>query len=650
MRYISAGIAVCVAIVLIASGALRAAASSWPNAKLRRSVPSAPQQTLLVDAGNSSCDDSTGAPAYCTIQAAVDASGAGDVIQVAAGTYAENVLIPSDSELTVAGAGASSTFVDGGDTERVFRVFSSSTVTLTNLSVTNGNFSLGGGIYVFQSDVRVERALLYDNAADAGAGFFAYQSDITIQNSAIFHNAAADDGGGIAVEGAGTLTLNNSSVFDNTATRGGGIYALDTSIDLHDSEVTDNTASSDGGGIFRNKGYLGSFDSRIQGNTATNGKGGGIATDDDTAASTFLELYNTHVLSNTADSHGGGVYVGAGPSKSITFQNSNVSYNATASDGGGIDVEEGLVIITESILHANTATDDGGAGYVFSAEKNATIQDSIISGNDAGDDGGGLFADATQTTKLDINRSFIYDNRAGGEGGALFSARTDLTQSTVYSNTAVLGGGIFVQTNLSGYNSTVSGNVAQGQGGGVYTEGYVDVNAMTIVANRADAGGGIYVLPAGSGDVQKTLIANNTATSNDGPDCSASAGDITSLGYNVVGIGNGCAGNFLDGQTGDQVGSFGAPLAPAIRSLDDNGGYTLPDGNVIPTHALNADSPAVDVIPSPTSCANDQTDQRGVPRTGQDGNDDGGADGDGCDVGAFELEAKQRVYVPVVLK
>ncbi len=38
------------------------------------------------------------------------------------------------------------------------------------------------------------------------------------------------------------------------------------------------------------------------------------------------------------------------------------------------------------------------------------------------------------------------------------------------------------------------------------------------------------------------------------------------------------------------------------------------------------------------STFNGPVDQRGLPLFKQDGNKDGGADGDGCDIGAFEIQ------------
>lgn len=140
------------------------------------------------------------------------------------------------------------------------------------------------------------------------------------------------------------------------------------------------------------------------------------------------------------------------------------------------------------------------------------------------------------------------------------------------------------------------------------------------MSKTAGTGGGVDFDTGASADVQKTLLADNVATGGSGPDYRTNAdAAVTSLGYNLVGIGNGCGGVFLDGQNGDQVGSFGNPLAPRLLLLADNGGYGLPDNGAVPTHALHGDSPAVDVIPVPIFCAADQVDQRGVPRSGQDG-------------------------------
>ena len=67
-------------------------------------VPVARADTLTVN-NTIACNDTTGSPAYCTIQAAVDAASAGDTISVAAGTYTEGITLTPEKDLTLAGAG-----------------------------------------------------------------------------------------------------------------------------------------------------------------------------------------------------------------------------------------------------------------------------------------------------------------------------------------------------------------------------------------------------------------------------------------------------------------------------------------------------------------------------------------------------------------
>ena len=110
------------------------------------------------DPGNGICDTGNGS---CTLRAAVmeaNALAGADTIVLPAGIYilaiaatkhagaAEGDLDIID-ELTITGAGAAATIVDGGGIDRVFKLLPEATVEISGVTVRNGNsIGNGGGI------------------------------------------------------------------------------------------------------------------------------------------------------------------------------------------------------------------------------------------------------------------------------------------------------------------------------------------------------------------------------------------------------------------------------------------------------------------------------------------------------------------------
>jgi CSLREA domain-containing protein len=172
------------------------------------------------------------------------------------------------------GAGANLVTVSGGNTFGVFYVLPSATVSLSGLTIANGNtvaLSPGsGGLYVGSS------------------------ANLTVANSTISGNIA-QSGGGIYIDTSGTLTLTNCTLSNNTAAgaggQGGGIYNNNGTVFLNNSTLSGNTANDMGGGII-NGGVLTLTNSTVSGNSA--GTGGGIA------VLGALTLANSIVAGNSA--------------------------------------------------------------------------------------------------------------------------------------------------------------------------------------------------------------------------------------------------------------------------------------------------------------------------------------------------------------
>jgi hypothetical protein len=203
------------------------------------------------------------------------------------------------------------------------------------------------------------------------------------------------------------------------------------------------------------------------------------------------------------------------------------------------------------------------------------------------------------------------------------AAATTVRRSTFNGNQ---GGGLFATASLVLETSTFTNNSSGGSGAGVQLYGSPQVvRSCTIVANHATGpGGGVYtdMTP----QVSNTIIAGNTGGSLEHD----WKGTATSLGFNLVGNGDGSSGFGMPGSH-DQVGTAATPLAPQLAPLADYGGptWTMP--------------------PLPGSLAIDQgtaggvtLDQRGRARPYDQPTVANMAGGDGSDIGAYELRPSIR--------
>jgi hypothetical protein len=220
------------------------------------------------------------------IQDGVTLASFGGTVNIAAGTYKENVKI--DKSLTVNGAGATQTIVDGNKAGSVFTVGKNNPnidVTLANMAITGGSGSLiktkygttgicgggvlndgrltitdsiiqgntaqflGGGIYNVGT-MRVSGSTISGNTAGYGGGFYNYGTT-TVEGSTISKNVAINMGGGVYSCCSSTTTLKDSKVLDNIAkgTGGGGGIATQGTFNIKGASTISGNTAKIGGGI-----------------------------------------------------------------------------------------------------------------------------------------------------------------------------------------------------------------------------------------------------------------------------------------------------------------------------------------------------------------------------------------------------------------
>ncbi|NJL36757.1 MAG: DUF4114 domain-containing protein [Leptolyngbyaceae cyanobacterium RM2_2_4] len=271
----------------------------------------------------------------------------------------------------------------------------------------------------------------------------------------------------------------------------------------------------------------------ISGSTTDNqiGQGGAIRIHD----YSDLVLENT-VLKNNVGERGGAVYSGYGSSvtaRNSVFENNDGSISkdgfsagaiAAQGEGGGepeYDPGNGFVKIENSVLRNNKGH-TGGAIYVLHTP--LTIDGSVLENNKGNGGGGAVFTDGVGGTenslvgRLNIRNSRISDNTSQGQGGGLFlwlygDDEVVIENSTIEANKVVRGGdfndskGGGIRVGGSGgkvsiRGTTIANNVAQQQGGGIWT----DANTVTIEGSTFS--GNQVKTVDGKGDIGGAMVLN----------------------------------------------------------------------------------------------------------------------------------------------
>lgn len=183
--------------------------------------------------------------------------------------------------------------------------------------------------------------------------------------------------GGIA--NAGNLTLNYCNLAGNGGANGaGGIYNSGT-VALNRSTVAGNWANlGDGGGLY-NEGLATITSSTISGNSLMAGNGGGIWNDSE------LVIENSTVAANAANglsSGGSSSRVGHGGAicsrGSAVILNSTLASNSASISGGGIEVFDGPVAATNSIVAGNSAPSAANIAGTFAGANNLTGGNALL--------------------------------------------------------------------------------------------------------------------------------------------------------------------------------------------------------------------------------------------------------------------------------
>ncbi len=310
-------------------------------------------------------------------------------------------------------------------------------VKITNMTITGGYASSGGGIYI-------------------GGNGQVYLGDGVV----ITGNKTTSNGGGVAVAEGAKLFLYG------TARIGGSGTSLAT-------DSTGNYTEGYGAGIH-------SQGSVYLGYSACNSSTG-VPTTETSLSGGVTQNYAAATSSGGA----GGIYVGQG--KKLYMKSGNISYNYSGKKGGGVFLDNSGATMTMAggTIAGNKATTDGGGVYIFGTSSTGYL---VMTGGTIGNSSASNPAE---------NTSGKYSNYAASGGGIYADAKTSvsITGGSVNYNYATYGGGLYWQgdsltVNSNSLHISYNGAIA---GGGIYFNSNGTLTQAQMNKNQAMTGGGILI-------------------------------------------------------------------------------------------------------------------------------------------------------------
>jgi CSLREA domain-containing protein len=294
----------------------------------------------------------------CSLRAAVQQANATtgtDEIVIPAGIFSlitpgeeENAAATGDLDITesvtIRGAGADKTFINGGRLDRVFDVnparTAGVTVEMRALTVQDGSSGLGGGIQNAAA-LTLNGVAISDNTATADGGGIFSRSAVTLVDSLISGNESASDGAGILC--GGTLTLTNCTVSGNTA--GGSAGGIDNRgpLMMRFSTISGNGAASGAGGLLSRTSVANTSvgSTIVAGNTPVNCSqvvttaGNNIEATSTCGFSAGSDQRNTDPELCPLDNYGGSTHTHALPGTSVA-RDTGATANCPATDQRGL--------------------------------------------------------------------------------------------------------------------------------------------------------------------------------------------------------------------------------------------------------------------------------------------------------------------------
>ncbi|MCX7719104.1 MAG: hypothetical protein N2111_11985 [Candidatus Sumerlaeaceae bacterium] len=271
------------------------------------------------------------------------------------------ISIPAS--VTIVGPGRDRLTVSGGSQSRVFRYDSSTSVTIRDLTLSQGGTPDHGGAISAGGPLTLIGCHIHDSWAGLDGGGVRALKNVSIVDSKFSSCFAGDRGGGLAVFGSANTVVLDRVVFDT-------------------NEASTYVYSSGGGANIRNVASVQMFDCQFNSNYAR-GPAGGLSLAD--VGNALVDRTLFWMNQSYGGEGGGGLY---SEDSSVLVRNCTFASNRSRTDGGGLfsGGATGRVTVENCTLWDNQCNADGvgsddGGGVMQNGSNQLWLANTIVAGN-----------------------------------------------------------------------------------------------------------------------------------------------------------------------------------------------------------------------------------------------------------------------------
>lgn len=449
-------------------------------------------------------------------------------------TTGEYLPLQMMSYVSLVGESEYGVVLNGENLANILYFYRDSSITIKNVTITDGSAVQGGGIYSRRSDPTFINMIVSGNEASTGGGLYFDESSITRLETVTVRGNSAGTGGGVYCRDASILDLINVTVSNNIAYSGeyrgagGGIHCSRSVLNFNQEHRSN---------IYFNRARLGNdlyaYESTVS-----------VILDTFTVlrpTSYYVTpLYNftsfdiQHAKMEQIDSdlyvspQGNDTNGGQSPSSPLrtisnalsriyadnqnrpTIHLSNGVYSPSTTDEEFPIYLVSFVSLMGESENGVILTGEGeGPAFIFNRTTGISVESMTIT--DFNSEVGAIYC---ETSSPGIKNVTVTNNEGTyGSGMTCDNSSPNLENVTLSNNRSYFAGGIYLgNSSPELVNVLIIMNTASSHGGGIYCMNYSNPNFVnvTISGNSAACGGGIYIGNGSNPNMLNTILWDNS--------------------------------------------------------------------------------------------------------------------------------------------